>query len=110
MPVIKSAKKKLRQDKKREKRNSVVAEVLKQALKKAKKSPTAESVRLATQATDKAVKYHLMHKNKAARVKSALSKLLSGKSAPKTIEAKSTKKKSPAPMGKKKATKKSSKK
>lgn len=98
MPVIKSAKKKLRQDKKRTARNSVFEETMRKTLKEAKKSPTAESVRLATQATDKAVKHHLLHKNKAARIKSGLAKLLSGKATVKKVEVK------PATKKEKKAT------
>ena len=87
MPVIKSAKKKLRQDKARTARNEIVAETMRKNLKLAKKAPTAESIRLAVQATDKAVKNHLLHKNKAARIKSALSKLLAGKATKKTAAA-----------------------
>lgn len=80
MPVIKSAKKKLRQDKARTARNSAVEEAMKKTLKLARKSPTAENIRLAVQATDKATKHYIIHKNKAARIKSALSKLVAGKS------------------------------
>lgn len=87
MPVIKSAKKKLRQDKKRTLQNSVFEESMRSLLKKAKALPTAESVRLATQAVDKAVKKHIVHKNKAARVKSALAKLLAGKAPKKAVAA-----------------------
>lgn len=102
MPVIKSAKKKLRQDKKRQAHNDVVEQTMKKALKAAKKAPTAEAMRVATKATDKAVKHHIIHRNKAARVKSALAKLIAGKEAPKTEKATATTaKKAPA----KKATK-----
>ncbi|HSW96272.1 MAG TPA: 30S ribosomal protein S20 [Candidatus Saccharimonadales bacterium] len=84
MPLIKSAKKKLRQDKKRQKRNKSTKDFLKEVLKKARQNPTVESIRIAVKTTDKAVKKQLIHKNKAARVKSSLSKLISGetKSAP----------------------------
>lgn len=84
MPVIKSAKKKLRQDKKRTLQNQAVKEAFVESVKKAKKSPNAESLRLATRAIDKAAKHHLIHRNKAARIKSALSKLLAGKTPKKT--------------------------
>ena len=77
MPLIKSAKKKLRQDKQRQKRNSAQKDFLKEALKKARKDPSAEAIQTAVIATDKAVKNHLIHKNKAARIKSSLVKLLS---------------------------------
>lgn len=76
MPVIKSARKKLRQDRKREKANLHFENVLKQALSAAKKLPSEESIRAAFKAADKAAKKHIIHKNKAARIKSALAKLL----------------------------------
>jgi small subunit ribosomal protein S20 len=75
MPVIKSAKKKLRQDKKRQKRNNFQRANFKDAVKEATKSKTAEKVRKAVSLVDKAVKKGLIHKNKAARIKSGLSKL-----------------------------------
>ncbi len=78
MPVIKSAKKKLRQDKKRTVRNAKKEDALKDAIKAAKKSPTLATVKKATSLTDKAAKKHILHKNKAARIKSALSKLIGG--------------------------------
>ena len=76
MPVIRSAKKKLRKDKVREKRNLVVKTGLKKALSAALKKPTAETVRKAVIFVDKSAKNRLMHKNKAARIKSRLSKLI----------------------------------
>ena len=76
MPVIKSAQKKLRQDKKRTKRNDSVRENLKTLLKKAKKSRKNEAVLQAMKALDVAAKKNIIHKNKAARLKSKLSKLL----------------------------------
>lgn len=78
MPLIKSAKKKLRQDKKRQKQNASTKDFLKEVLKKARKDASIEAIRVAVKATDKALKKHLIHKNKAARIKSSLSKLLSG--------------------------------
>lgn len=75
MPVIKSAKKKLRQDRKREKQNNKLRNSLKELLKKVKKNPSNESVRTAVSLADKAVKHNIIHKNKAARIKSSLSKL-----------------------------------
>lgn len=93
MPVIKSAQKKLRKDKKRTKRNKDFSEHLKTALKKAKKFPTEKNIKDAIVLADKAVKNNIIHKNKAARVKSGLSKLIkkpSQKTAP--IKPKSLKK------------------
>lgn len=75
MPVIKSAKKKLRKDKVREIKNSILRDSFKKALKDAAKKPSPEKVRTAIRAADKAVKNKLIHKNKAARIKSRLSKL-----------------------------------
>lgn len=82
MPVIKSAKKKLRQDKKRTTQNQKVRKLLSDLVKKAKKNPSQKSVKEAVVIADKAVKHHLIHKNKAARIKSALSKLLSSRKKP----------------------------
>lgn len=75
MPVIKSAKKKLRKDKKLEKANKLFESRLAKALKDAKKSKTTEKIRLAVRLTDMAAKKRILHKNKAARIKSSLSKL-----------------------------------
>jgi small subunit ribosomal protein S20 len=88
MPLIKSAKKKLRQDKKRQKRNKSTKDFLKEVLKKARQNPTVESIRVAVKTTDKAVKKQLIHKNKAARVKSSLSKLISGEAKPTPVKTK----------------------
>lgn len=80
MPVIKSAKKKLRQDKKRTLRNRALKTQVKDLLKKALKEKSATSLNAFFKATDKATKNHVLHKNKAARLKSRVSKLLtSGK-------------------------------
>jgi len=81
MPVIKSAKKKLRQDKKRTVANEVFEDAMKKAVKAAKKAPSEKTVSAAFKAIDKAVKKFIIHKNKAARVKSSLSKLIADKSA-----------------------------
>lgn len=72
MPIIKSAQKKLRQDKKRTKRNVTVRNHYKDLLKKAKKSKNKKDVRNAYAAIDKAAKRHVIHKNKAARLKSVI--------------------------------------
>jgi small subunit ribosomal protein S20 len=100
MPVIKSAKKKLRQDKKRQKRNNFQRTSFKDALKEAQKSKTAEKVKKAVSLIDRAVKKGLVHKNKAARIKSRLSKL-----AKPAAKAKTTVKVAPKPSPKKKTSK-----
>lgn len=76
MPVIKSAKKKLRQDKKRERTNKILRTAFRDAVKKARKSKTSENIIRAVKLTDKVAKKKLIHKNKAARIKSSLSKLI----------------------------------
>lgn len=78
MPVIKSAKKKLRQDRKRTLRNKNQQNLFKKMVKLAQKNPSEENIKKAVSAVDKAAKKNIIHKNKAARIKSTLSKL-SGK-------------------------------
>ena len=73
MPVIKSAIKKLRKDRKREKVNDAQRAALESAIRKARKSPS--KINAAFSAIDRAVKKNIIHKNKAARIKSSLSKL-----------------------------------
>ena len=74
MPVIKSAIKKLRHDQKREVENDLLRKNLKDTVKKALKKKTASDVKSAVSVVDKAVKKNLLHKNKAARIKSRLTK------------------------------------
>lgn len=106
MPVIKSAKKKLRQDVKRRVQNLGVKNSLKAFVKTAKTEKTATSVSAAFKAADKAAKLKVIHKNKAARIKSTLSKLLSGKTAKKEeVPAKKTPSKKTAKNSTKKAAK-----
>jgi small subunit ribosomal protein S20 len=85
MPVIKSAKKKLRKDKKRELRNKTLKNLFKKTVKQAEKNPSEANIRKAVKIIDKIAKKNIIHKNKAARIKSKLSKLIAGKKiAPKT--------------------------
>jgi small subunit ribosomal protein S20 len=70
MPNTSSAKKALRQAQTRTKANVQ----FKIALKKSIKSASKETVAQTTSFIDKAVKRNLIHKNKAARMKSQLSK------------------------------------
>lgn len=81
MPVTKSAIKTLRKEKRKEKINNDLRENLRESLKKAKKTNSEASIKKAISFVDKAVKKNLMHKNKAARIKSRLSKLIKGKQA-----------------------------
>src|SRR3989344_9391441 len=79
MPVLKHAKKKLRQDKKRTLHNRKQKDVYKKLLKKALRTLAAVDINKAVSAIDKAAKKHLIHDNKAARLKSSLAKLAAGK-------------------------------
>ena len=86
MPVIKSAKKKLRQDKKRTVARAKAEANMKDAVKAAVAKPTVSSVSKASSSVDKAAKAHIIHKNKAARIKSKLSHLLRPDSAKKAVK------------------------
>ncbi len=76
MPVIKSAKKKLRKDKKRTLINNQWRARLDALLKKAKKQHTVKTIQDAISHVDKSAKKHLLHKNKASRIKASLTKLV----------------------------------
>ncbi len=77
MPVIHSAKKKMRQDKFRTKVNKEKKETLKKTLKMVRQKPTLENIRKTQSVIDKMAKAHLIHKNKAARLKSQIARLIS---------------------------------
>lgn len=72
MPIIKSAKKRVRVAHKATVRNSKTKRVLKSALKVFGRRPSAASHSAAQSSLDKAVKKGVMHKNKAARIKKQL--------------------------------------
>ena len=75
MPIIKSAQKKMRQDKKRTRINKSRKKLVKKLLDKAQKQPSKKNILAATSAVDKLAKVKVIHKNKAARIKSRLAKL-----------------------------------
>lgn len=79
MPVIKSAKKKLRQDRKRERENDALRTLVKKSIKKTEKSYSDSTVRLAVSIVDKAAKRGIFHKNRAARMKAQLARLANTK-------------------------------
>lgn len=79
MPILKSAIKKLRIDKKRTRINRARKEALKKLVKEALRSKSNPKVLQAISFVDKMAKVHLIHKNKAARLKSRLSKSASTK-------------------------------
>lgn len=82
MPVTKSAKKKLKKDKARTRQNQKLENLLKSAVKKAQKGKTEKLMKEAIKLADKATKKNIIHKNKAARLKSKLSRLVSKKPFP----------------------------
>lgn len=73
MPIIHSAKKKLKQDVTRTKLNRVTITAMKKAVKEARLKPTPKNLQAAQSLLDTAVKKKVIHKNKAARLKSRLS-------------------------------------
>ena len=89
MPVTTTAKRALRSSKKKEHINKLTVSKLEVAVRRARKSKDKEKIIAAISLADKAAKKKVIHKNKAARIKSQLSKLL-----PKT--AAKTKKKTPS--------------
>jgi len=105
MPIIKSAKKRVRVAKKAAVRNSKTKRAIKSALKLFIRKSNATSHSNAQSAVDKAAKKGVMHKNKAARVKKQLATKAKAagikpaattkKAAPKTTK-KATPKKTPA--------------
>lgn len=76
MPVIASAEKKMRQDRKRTKINRSRKESVKNLLKEARKNPNSDSYKKAQSAIDKLAKTKVIHKNKASRLKSRLAALV----------------------------------
>lgn len=83
MPNIQSAKKKVRKDIKRTKRNNLYREAIKKSMKLVSKLKgglkSAQDTKKTVSLIDKAVKRKIMHKNKAARLKSRIMKLSSQK-------------------------------
>lgn len=80
MPILKSALKKLRQNVKRRDQNREIKDGIKKLLDGFRKKPTSGTFSKLTSALDKAVKTNVIHKNKSARLKSRLSKLLKSSS------------------------------
>lgn len=72
MPIIASAKKKLRQDKKREQVNAKTRKLYKLALKVARLNTTKDTQAHAFSTLDLAAKKGVIHKNKANRLKASL--------------------------------------
>ncbi len=77
MPITKQAEKKLRHDIKRTEQTDKIQESLRKLIKSMRKAPTKKALSSVFSAVDKAAKKNVIHKNKAARLKARLSKLLS---------------------------------
>lgn len=77
MPIIKSAAKALRQTKKRTVLNKSKTSTLRLELSKFKKKKKSQDLAKIYQLVDKMAKTGLIHKNKAARIKSSASRLAS---------------------------------
>jgi len=80
MPVTKTAKRALRSSKRKARVNSLMITRLEIAVRLAKKGKKEKDILSAISITDRLTKNHVIHKNKAAHLKSTLSKLL-----PKTL-------------------------
>lgn len=85
MPNIKSAKKRMRSNAKKADVNTLISSSMKTAIKKfekevkaGNKAEASNCLNIAMQRIDKAVTGKLVHKNKAARLKSRLVKLMNG--------------------------------
>jgi small subunit ribosomal protein S20 len=76
MPIIARASKKLRHDRKRTKVIADVKLILRNTIKSFRKSPAKKQLSVVFRTIDKAAKRNIIHKNKAARLKSRLAKLL----------------------------------
>jgi len=79
MPVTKSAKKALRKDRKRTVINKLRKKITKEAIKAFKKTLSEKDLKKAVSLIDRLAKNKVIHKNKAARLKSRLAKLLATK-------------------------------
>lgn len=75
MPIIKSAKKALRQNRKRAAANLKKKLILKKEIKLAREKKDPKILPRVYSLIDKAVKRRIIHKNKAARIKSQIAKL-----------------------------------
>lgn len=94
MPVTKTAKRALRASYRKTIVNKLIKSKLEIGIRLAKKQKTQKAIFAAISLADRAVKKKLIHKNKAARIKSRLSKLLPKQKAskPKAKKRKSSKK------------------
>lgn len=76
MPILKNAKKALRVSKRKAEQRRPIKSKVKTVLDAVKKAPSAKTVSTAFSAIDRAVKRNILHKKKAARLKSQVSRLV----------------------------------
>lgn len=76
MPITKQAIKKMHHDRARTKANARVSDQLKKLVKTMRKNPSKKTLSQTFQALDKAAKHGIVHANRAARLKSRLSRLI----------------------------------
>ena len=93
MPVTKTAKRALRGSKRKQKVNKSIIARLEMAMREAKSSKKAGAVQKAISLVDRAAKKKVIHKNKAARIKSQLAKLVKPIKTVKKAKSKKSKKK-----------------
>ena len=74
MPIIKSAQKQMRGAVRKRAANLSRRKAIKGTIKSVHDQPTAETLKAAFKAIDKAAKVKTIHRNKAARLKSRLAK------------------------------------
>ena len=79
MPILKNAKKKLRQDIKKTSTNNRVRSLIDKAFAVIKKTADSKTVASAYSIIDKAEKKNILHKNTAARLKSKAQRAISSK-------------------------------
>ncbi len=86
MPILKNAKKALRSSKRKAGYNQPIRARLKTTLKKLVSSKSDSDLGKVYAAADKAVKKHVIHKNKANRLKRQAAKLLAVKTPAKVVK------------------------
>jgi len=91
MPVTVTAKRALRSSAKKAIVNKLIISKLEVAMRGAKKAKTEKAVSLASSLVDRAAKKKVIKKNKAARMKSSLSKLIKSEPKPKKVVTKKKK-------------------
>lgn len=104
MPIIKSAKKRVKQTRKATVRNAKTKRSLRESLKIFNKKPSASAKSKAESNLDKAAKKGLVHKNKVARKKRQLAAAAKKAGVKPTAGKKAPAKRSPVATSKKSAT------